>query len=484
MHVDDLLLDLENPRIGNAPDQRATMEAMLASQGDKIYRLAKDIVNQRMLNPLDRVLVSPANGDGRHVVWEGNRRILALKLLYDFALVDSLSMTPFQARGFRRLAKQFDKSIAENIDCVVLGDYDKDARRWIELRHNGESEGVGIVEWDSVAKRRFAGYGPEIQALDWVKKYGGLTTEEIEALDNVAITTIQRVLRSRVIQQKIGYRIVRKQIVSDFPPSQLAKAFKKIVLDFSIRRRKVEVVYYAADQLVYAEEFGVADLPAASTAVARLGAIGVPENTANEVDQVNEGDFLAVESTGRRLNAEAPNADNQAARRTGSANQRVQEVSLPPVRTVLIPFSCNMLVTTPKLDEIYRELRTLNLDEYPNSAAVLLRVFVELSLDVYLRANNITMKKPNKKGEMVLDKTLSDKLADAISQVRSQEEAGRKYDNVARAVKDPESPLSTQSMHAYVHSAHYRPSASNLRLAWDNVQVLMAAIWAPDQVIR
>ena len=72
-------LNTENDRHGPLPSQRHCIQWMLDNLGDEIYRLAKDIAKNG-LSLLDNILVL-SSGSGRYVVWEGNRRITALKLL-------------------------------------------------------------------------------------------------------------------------------------------------------------------------------------------------------------------------------------------------------------------------------------------------------------------------------------------------------------------------------------------------------------------
>ena len=79
--IDDLELDLQNPRIPTAPDQREAMARIIGEQGAKLANLAADIIESG-LNPMDRLLVvGGENGSGKYTVLEGNRRLVALKVL-------------------------------------------------------------------------------------------------------------------------------------------------------------------------------------------------------------------------------------------------------------------------------------------------------------------------------------------------------------------------------------------------------------------
>ncbi len=55
-------------------------------------------------------------------------------------------------------------------------------------------------------------------------------------------------------------------------------------------------------------------------------------------------------------------------------------------RNHVVPKACKLNVSNAKILEIYTELRTLLLAKHPHAIAVLLRVFLETSVDQYLTA--------------------------------------------------------------------------------------------------
>ena len=82
--VANLLLNPTNYRFSPQTNQREAIEVMLKDQGEKLYKLAEDIV-ENGLNPSEDLMVTPIE-DGNatqklYKVLEGNRRITALKLL-------------------------------------------------------------------------------------------------------------------------------------------------------------------------------------------------------------------------------------------------------------------------------------------------------------------------------------------------------------------------------------------------------------------
>ena len=79
LKIDSLDLDLENPRITLASDQRDAMQKILNEQKGRLINLAESIA-AKGFSPMDRCLVLRSNiRTGKFIVLEGNRRLLAAK---------------------------------------------------------------------------------------------------------------------------------------------------------------------------------------------------------------------------------------------------------------------------------------------------------------------------------------------------------------------------------------------------------------------
>jgi hypothetical protein len=89
LKIDSLDLDLQNPRITLASDQRDAMQKILNDQKVRLINLAESIA-AKGLNPMDRFLVLRSERQGKFIVVEGNRRALAIKLIKKPSLIDDL----------------------------------------------------------------------------------------------------------------------------------------------------------------------------------------------------------------------------------------------------------------------------------------------------------------------------------------------------------------------------------------------------------
>jgi len=120
LNVGELLLDLENPRISRAGSQREVLQKIVEDQDVKLIVLAESIVADG-LNPMDRWLTIKSPADrGMYIVLEGNRRLAAIKILQNPAVMKDLEVrSPVKSR-FESLSTQFSLKAVEPIDCFDI----------------------------------------------------------------------------------------------------------------------------------------------------------------------------------------------------------------------------------------------------------------------------------------------------------------------------------------------------------------------------
>jgi hypothetical protein len=155
-NLDELNLDLNNPRFDGLSSQRDALEKIVFSQGGKLVNLAEDIVTEGM-SPAHRMLVMRASGKGAsgYIVMDGNRRLAALRVLANPAVLDGMTgIGDLTAQKLRKLAKEFELSEIQPLDVFVCKN-EAEARHWIEAIHTGENDGRGVVGWDGIATARW-----------------------------------------------------------------------------------------------------------------------------------------------------------------------------------------------------------------------------------------------------------------------------------------------------------------------------------------
>ena len=233
LKIEHLVLDNDNPRITHADSQQQALQKVVRDQKTKLVRLAESIVEYG-LSPIERLMVMEVNSSPkRYIALEGNRRVAALRLLTNPAAMTGLDMPNGTQRAIERLAKIFDKTKAEPIDAYEVGSREE-GRYWIELRHNGEDQGRGVVGWKPVVAARFREKEPAIQALEMVLEHGGFDEDEADDIrSNFSLTTLRRLLESKDVRALIGLSVKDKQLRTELPGNEILKPLKKMVTDIA-----------------------------------------------------------------------------------------------------------------------------------------------------------------------------------------------------------------------------------------------------------
>jgi hypothetical protein len=445
-----LLLDLENPRITKANSQREALQRIIEDQDLRLAVLAESIVEQGGLNPMDRWLVLPAAGSKtKYTVFEGNRRLSALRLLHNPALLASLEIRSPVKKRLAAAAKEFDAKSVNPIDCFVLKNRQEGAL-WLNQRHTGANKGSGIVDWNGLATARFRGSDPALQALDAVLKFGGLAQEDVSALEaHFPITTLDRLLSTPEVRAVVGLDIKKSKLLTDLPPKEAIRGLRRMVVDLGNGEMNVTKLKLKDQQVAYVKGFGE-DLPAL---------------------KLRTGTWLPVEEWDEDTFAVPPETKGKA-----PTPKPVIKKKKPAERRVLITRDCQLTVKNPKLQEIEQELRTLRLSEHKHAIAVLFRVFLETSVDYFLTQAGKSLFVTDKGGHKK-DKSLQAKVTETITEMIAAGIPSKYLDGVAKGIHDKKNPLSIDTLHAYVHNQFYSPKESDLTTAFDNARPFFEEIW-------
>jgi len=443
LKVEHLVLDNDNPRITHADSQQQTLQKVVTNQKSKLIKLAESIV-EHGLSPIERLMVLEVTSNPkRYIALEGNRRVAALRLLTNPAAMTGLEMPSGMQKTIEKLARVFDKSKIEPIDCFEVKSR-QEGKYWIELRHNGEDQGRGVVGWKPITAARFRDKEPAIQAFEMVIEHGGFTEDEAEELrSGFSLTTLRRLMESKDVRELIGLSEKGGQLLTKLPGNELIKPLKKMVVD--IANKDVDSrAFNTKEQMVkYVSGFGKADKPDLSKKVSE-----------RPIDGIEKREFAkAVRKSNKRRSSD------------------------PSDRKQVVPKNCPIDVTDNRISEIYQELRTLKLADARNAIAVLLRVFLEMSVDHFLENNggSLTFKSPDGKTR---HKKLDKKLAETIDLVVSVGNVPRThFASVIRSLSVESSPMNIELFHRYVHERFATPSPKELTAAWNNAQPLFEKIW-------
>ena len=435
-----LRLDPVNPRLDDGKQtQREAFSAMLQAQGAKLVVLARDIVHNG-LSPLDRFLVIQAEGSqDEYIVLEGNRRLAAIKLLLNPDLgANSLSVA--EVRSLRELSSSSPYQADSEVDCVLVEDRDQ-AIHWLRLRHGGELDGAGTVDWGATERDRFesrAGKSsPELQLLQFAVAQKAITEEDAQL---VSITNLRRLLNDRTVRDTLGIEIDRKAgtVSTRYPAAEVVKPVKKLFGDLASDDFVVGRIYRKEDREEYMREFGRSNRP----------------------DPKSRRPAAAV------LSAAAGSATGASTGKSAKAGGRVKAR-----RKTVAPTTLSLRIDQRRLKDIYRELQRLKVEDHANAGAVLLRVFLELTVDDFIAKNRVSLKPSAKLANRL--QAVHDHMLTAGTMTRAELAPIRKaisgQDLIAASI-----PL----FNLYVHELSVSPSPSDVRAGWDNLESLFTRIWA------
>ncbi len=442
--VSTLLVDSENPRIEANPDNpKEAIQAVVANQKEKLIVLAKDIVDYG-LNPAESPIVMPNEADKDfYVVLEGNRRVTALKVLMAPDLMDGVVENTL-LRRIKTLSEEYQKAPISHISCVVVESRDE-ANHWIELRHIGEKEGAGIVRWGGEEAARFRRRSgqkePALQILDYLVQRGDI---DQETRKKVPVTSLGRLISTPYVRNRLGIELRSGSVDTLFDHDAVAKGLTYVVNDLASGRTATKNIYHKDDRIRYINGLPATDLP----------------DTSNPEDEF------------KPLVAPTPATDPVTASPTVATSASIKRnTPTQKNRSNLVPRGCRLTIGITRINEIYHELRKLEIETYTNAVSVLFRVFLELSVDAYNSKYKAGFSEKDSLNAKVLavSRHLGTRNMLDSKQAIAVERACEKDNFLAANIC---------TMHQYVHNPHFSPAPSDLLAAWDNLSLFIEAIWS------
>jgi len=418
--VPDLRLDAINPRHAKVGNDREAIRALIEDDAPKLVRLAQSIAAHG-LNPTDVFLVLREPGP-IYTVLEGNRRLAALKLLANPDIADEER----HRKRFREAARGMPP-ISE-VMCAVVHSRDE-AYYWQELRHTGQREGVGVVGWNAEAVARFNSRprSRDARALAFVddvaRAYKSNTAlqKALAQLRSTRFTNLVRFIDDPDVRKRLGFDYIDGNAVWHFDAEALAPALDRIIADL-------------------AGPVGVGSIfnkPLRAEYLRRIA-----------------GDLPAPSS--RRPDA----FPLQPPPRTTAAAKKKQEATPPPARLFE---GLQLTALGQRVTDILDELKRIEVQEFPNSAAVLVRVVIELSTTELMRLRGWP------------EGTLPKNVRRALTAVDPAGN-GPEFEPIRRGLSDGSSMWAVQTMHKYVHNPHFHPVAAELRAIAANWTPFLAAV--------
>lgn len=447
IEVTNLLLDLGNVRVGTQDNQFDAIQSMIKLQGEKLVYLAKHI-GEHGLNPMDIQGVVDS-GDGKYTVVEGNRRLTALKLLHSPSLADG---TKIEAQI--RSAANKAVNIPSVCKCIIF-QTKEDANVWIRIKHYNDQKGAGTESWNAAQIRRATGkIDKSLEMLDLVIQEGHLTIDEQEAVvaPSFPITNLERLVNTPSLLEKLGVKWEKTRYLFSGDREQsfayLTEMVREIHSGLSVTDIKLQDQRNAyGDHLVNGTPF--------------------PAGKSGTAAQASSGSG----PTGNSPGASGKYAVNVPGIPASTRGQRPLRQS--NLRKALIPSKFVVKIPTPRVNQIYMELRELKVEDYRNAVAVLFRLFLEFSVNNFISANHITVP-----AKIPKHPTLTEKIKEVEKFMKTNNlMTHNELKPIRKATSDTNNILHTENFNAFVHSKSVIPNHKELKDMWDTIEPFMQKLW-------
>ena len=443
--LSNLNLDKSNFRFDKVDSQRDAINSMILDQGDKLYKLAEDIATNG-LNPSELVIViKDPILQSAYDVLEGNRRVTALKLLMTPSIIGDENKS-LRAK-FENLKEKSEDNLPNSISCLIV-ESREEADRWIYRKHAGQLDGVGTVTWNSQQIQRFnASHGgkltPGMQIISYLDNSKVLSEADKNQLRNLNITNFDRLLSDPYVRSVLGISLEKGLVNTELTVDRFVENIKILIKDLLRSDFKVKEIYKKEDRKKYIDEFS--------------------DKFKNEDRQEPWTVFPSVSS-------------NDGASKIDNLNEGSKAGIELKTRKTIIPKSCKINIANVKLQAIFQELQKLNVKTYRYSCSVMLRVLLEGSVDTFINQRmSDTLKGPSSENS---GEDLNKKVNKVIQKLYSENIIDKKLAKGINAeLKDKNSPLSIDSLNAYVHNSEFSPKPDNLITGWDNIQSFFEILW-------
>lgn len=446
-----LHLFLDNPRLPSSANEIEALLAIVDDQKSKLIQLATDIA-QNGLSSIESIAVFPATefGRGHYYVAEGNRRISALKLLKNPALIED--RYPSIAKSFKKIRINPEVDLTHISAEIFPAEDDPELIRLLRLRHLGEQEGRGVVRWNATQKARFdekyRGSDATVHLLDELENRHILTKEQ---RDSVTKTNWDRVLRP-IGLDFLGLTKDQNNGLLIIPEDRLEEFVKKIrLIAQDLNGKKVGYVYNQEQVLAFYEKMAKQYREIEHSPIEDLSPHA--QNNPTEAQPINPDPKPSCpEDSNSSLTTNPGKNDTNA---TPSNDSRKPKATSPidlfaNCKTV-IPLKFELRSRNVRIAKIIDELKHLDVEKYPNACGTLLRTLIELSAKEYLEHTKS------------LDDATKLEFQPSISQACRQLYDLKKIDGSYSSAISKEKELVRELFNGYMHNTDSYPSSTVIR---------------------
>lgn len=438
--VDQLRLWDENPRLN--PDEKHLtivdfVEDLIADEADKssFFDLLQSISEGFV--PADPIVVWRQENNGKYYVAEGNRRVIALKLLRN------PNKAPKSIRRYvRKLANSVHREDIEKISVNIAPTFE-DAEWYINQRNNASSlqrpwSRIQQQKWITDLYNKYSG---DINKIYSVTK---MTKGELENF--IRVLHLLDLIKTDEVKSVLSKQEYGEAISHKFPVTILERFFsnKSVKERWGIEFENTDLKLKNKKEFLIAYSALIKNIISTSDSKIDINTRTITTNLdeiLEKLPKVNLGEKDECIIRGKIKEENTVSIDNSNEKET---NKNI--VKNDPHRNKLIPSIYQLDSSDYRLNGLFEELKAIG-KKYLNVKAASLRVFLDLAVLHYIQSKNIEedIRKyyGNKFCEIVLAKRLS--------YIQERELSSRHTKRIVAKLLDDSSTYSLAILNGYIH---------------------------------
>lgn len=472
---DRLVFDHDNPRfaLDRAPQDKTTTALIKYLWAEENLRdILRSVAENGFLDFEPLIVCGTADSKGNYVVYEGNRRLAAVALLREKKLADKTGI-----------------SLPENIQSTVTAKSLRihvfpvasrsEARTFVGIKHIS-----GPQKWDPVAKARYL--------FDWY--FESAASGESLGLNQIASKigdsgrTVRRLMAAYILlaqaKQKKLYFVEDRNTAGRLGLSQLYTAIERdsvrefLGLGSEWLADPISKSPVAKKDLAKLKELLVWLFGSKSQGVGRVISSQNPDipNLSRVLrSKVGLARLRDTGSLASAMNAIAEEEAESEGEKPGKIKAKTKTKTAKPEKSKthhrphIAGDDTRLSLPDGRIGNVYIELETLHVDDFENCGSVLMRVFLEFSVDEYIKVLEL--------GEFK-DESLYKRVTRVINDLSKKKLLSPAQKKEANKITN--SPLalwSAKTFNEYVHDSEHFPSPVDLKIAWDNLYPFYSVLW-------
>jgi hypothetical protein len=475
--VSNLFLDHKNPRLHDPARPNRSQAELLSDllATEDVEEIARSLAAQGVY-PHELLIAVKERVGGKTAlrVVEGNRRLAALK-----ALVSAETVPPALRKKFGAWAKQAGFPVDMKVSVVIAPNRlavmpilvarhtHTQIRKWAITAQAAyfswmRDEGLPVEVISGMTQlseadvlkplRQYALYNAA-RKLELDPK----VSEKVRDAQKFPMSTLMRVFESSVMLEAMGAHFEGESLVGNIPQEEFERGFGRIVTDLANNTEHSRTLINADDFKKY---------------LVRMGSDRPNKEQPGHFRMVRSGDIEETSGSpkGRKI---------RASKNTTSRARR-------PSKNV-IPRDFKPVASGSRVQKVCAELRSLDLETYPNASALLLRTLIDLCVTEHMEETGAAAacvkkfrEKDNKpKGwSPSLRQSLTFLLENYDLELNDQAlTAARHFANS----KKGDTGLCLDNLDKFTHNAYTPPTSEELRAIWVHIEPLMRVLIAPGQ---